>query len=75
MVKLQLACEIRQTFSSKMPDFHLLFYFTLLSMCNRNTYFQAINQYFVVSEWKKQVVIEPVDTISQSSHSCEVNLS
>ena len=34
----------------------------LLSTCNRNTYFQTINQYFVVyrfvSEWKRQVVIE-----------------
>ena len=27
-------------------------------MRDRKTYFQAINQYFVVSEWKRQVVIE-----------------
>ena len=27
-------------------------------MCNRNTYFQAINRYFIVPEWKRQVLIE-----------------
>ena len=27
-------------------------------MRDRKTYFHAINQYFVVSEWKRQVVIE-----------------
>ena len=36
----------------------------LLSTCNRNTYFQTINQYFVVSEWKRQVVIEQTRFLS-----------
>ena len=40
----------------------------LFSTCNRNTYFQTINQYFVVyrfvSEWKRQVVIEQTRFLS-----------
>ena len=36
----------------------------LLSTYNRNTYFQTINQYFVVSEWKRQVVIEQTRFLS-----------
>ena len=36
----------------------LIIFSILLSTCNRNTYFRAINQYFVVSEWKRQVLIE-----------------
>ena len=31
---------------------------------NRKTYFQAISQYFVVSEWKRQVVIEQTRFLS-----------
>ena len=44
-----------------------IFWF-LFSTCNRNTYFQTINQYFVVyrfvSEWKRQVVIEQTRFLS-----------
>ena len=36
----------------------LIIFSFLLSTCNRNTYFRAINQYFVVSEWERQVLIE-----------------
>ena len=36
----------------------------LLSTYDRNTYFQTINQYFVVSEWKRQVVIEQTRFLS-----------
>ena len=42
----------------------LIIFSFLLSTCNRNTYFQAINQYFVVSEWKRQVVIEQTRFLS-----------
>ena len=42
----------------------LIIFSFLLSTCNRNTYFQTINQYFVVSEWKRQVVIEQTRFLS-----------
>ena len=46
----------------------LIIFSFLLSMCNRNTYFQTVNQYFVVyhfvSEWKRQVVIEQTQFLS-----------
>ena len=32
----------------------LIIFSFLLSTCNRNTYFQALNQYFFVFEWKMQ---------------------
>ena len=46
----------------------LMIFSFLLSACNRNTYFQTINQYFVVhrfvSEWRRQVVIEQTRFLS-----------
>ena len=44
--------------STQYPE--VIIFSFLLSTCNRNTYFQTINinQYFVVSERKMQVVIE-----------------
>ena len=39
-----------------------------MSTCNRNTYFQTINQYFIVyrfvCEWNRQVVIEQTQFLS-----------
>ena len=49
--------------STQYPAF-ILFSF-LLSLCNGNTYFQTRNpQYFVVSERKRQVVIEQTRFLS-----------
>ena len=49
----------------------LMIFSFLLSTCNRNTYFQTINQYFVVycfvSEWKRQVVLEQTRFLSTVS--------
>ena len=46
----------------------LIIFSFLLSTCNRNTYFQTINQYFIVyrfvSEWNRQVVIEQTRFLS-----------
>ena len=46
----------------------LIIFSFLLSTCNRNTYFQTINQYFIVHrfvcEWNRQVVIEQTRFLS-----------
>ena len=46
------------------PSIDYIFVFIEYYTCNRNTYFQVINQYFVVSEWKRQVVIEQTRFLS-----------
>ena len=48
--------------SIQFPAFTLFSF--LLSTCNGNTYFQTRNQYFVVSERKRQVVIEQTRFLS-----------
>ena len=49
--------------STQYPVLIILFWF-LLSTWNRNTYFQVIYQCVVVSEWKRQVVIEQARFLS-----------
>ena len=56
--RLAISCVLRELIFAifrKYPVPALIIFSFLLSTCNRNTYFQTINQYFIVyhfvSEW------------------------
>ena len=65
-------CELRseELFEGRSILYIIIVIFSfLLSTCRRNTYFQTINQYFVVSEWKRQLC-DWTYTISYTVFSC-----
>ena len=70
-------CDFQKVPSTQYPA--LIIFSFLLSTCNRNTYFQTINQYFIVHlfvcEWNRQVVIEQTRFLSTVFLCCEFKLA